>query len=497
MHEPPALDADGVATPDPRALAARCAALEAENALLKRADAMHNELMEMVLEGRGLTSIVERLSALCGNPVAVDDYLYHVIASSHPDEPSDRHWREAVARGVSSREFLDDIAVAAYVRRAGQDKRPVLIPTFPVYGFDRRRLTAPILAGDDLLGYVTLLEARQPFQDVHETVLRRAALILALELMKQRVALETELRLTADFLRDLFSGSYASREAIVNRGGFLGIDLRRPWTLLVLDADDEDALRRACQVDDPALARLRLFEIVRRAVRSCSPGSLAVMHSECMVILTPAGPAPEAPAGGPRALAEVLRREIQWAYPSVTASVAIGGRCVELGDFGRRHAEARRALDALGSLNTRNQTVTLDDLGIYGILFRREDQAELLGFARRVLGPLLEYDRRQRSNLLGTLQVYLEENGAFRASARRLSVHLNTLRGRLERISQLCAVDLRDARTRLNFQVALEIHRLGQPDRPAPPTRDGNGSRGAIGAAGEALPLPQRGNGKG
>jgi hypothetical protein len=50
------------------------------------------------------------------------------------------------------------------------------------------------------------------------------------------------------------------------------------------------------------------------------------MHSECMVILTPAVPVADAPVGGPRGLAEVLRREIQWACPAVTASVAIGGR---------------------------------------------------------------------------------------------------------------------------------------------------------------------------
>ena len=457
---PPATAACGV--PEHANLEARCAALAAENEQLERADQMQRELVEMVLEGRGLVQITERLAALGGNPVAVDDYLYHVIATSHPTEPSDRHWRDAVVRGVTSREFLDDIVVAGYVRRAAQEKHPVLIPAFPEHGFDRRRLTAPILAGGDILGYVTMLEASQPFQDFHVAILQQAALTLALELMKQRVALETELRLTTDFLRDLFSGNYANREAIINRGGFLGIDLLRPWTLLVVDADDEQALCRACQVDDPALAQLKLYEVVRRAVRSRSPGSLAVMHSECMVVLIPTSSATDGAAGSPRALAEVLRREIQWAYPSVTASVALGGSCVNLDDFGRRHAEARRALDALRSLDRRNQTVTLDDLGIYGILFRREDKDELSSFAQRALGPLIEYDRCHGTSLLETLRVYLDENGGLRRTARRLSVHINTLRGRLDRISFLCRVDLRDARARLNFQVALEVLGLRQ-----------------------------------
>lgn len=44
-------------------------------------------------------------------------------------------------------------------------------------------------------------------------------------------------------------------------------------------------------------------------------------------------------------------------------------------------------------------------------------------------------------------------------------MHINTLRNRLQRIAQLCDLDLRDSKTRLNLQIALEVYRLAQRGR--------------------------------
>lgn len=104
--------------------------------------------------------------------------------------------------------------------------------------------------------------------------------------------------------------------------------------------------------------------------------------------------------------------------------------------------------------------MTLNGLGIYSILFRREDPDELLHSCGQYVNPLLEYDQKRGTKLLASLQTYLDENGALRKSARRLFVHPNTLGGRLERIEQPCGLDLQDAKSRLNLQIAFEVYQL-------------------------------------
>jgi sugar diacid utilization regulator len=310
-----------------------------------------------------------------------------------------------------------------------------------------------IVANDEVIAFVTVLEI-EPFRDDLPDTMARAAKLLALELMKRRVAFETELHLRTDFLSVLLSGNFADRDAVVSRAGFLGVDLFRSWIVHLIGVDDLPALCLAAATRNPVAALQHLFEIIRRRVRQRLPGGIVVVQGESIVVLQPAG------AGEPRALAEELRRETDRMLPGVTITVAVSGACQSLDDFPVRYAEARRALDVARGLHRTDQTVALDELGIYGLLFRREDRNELHRFADRLLGPLIAYDAQRGTSLIATLDAYLAEGGAFRATARRLGIHLNTLRGRLDRVEQLAGVDPRDPKIRLDLQIALEIARV-------------------------------------
>ncbi|HKG24020.1 MAG TPA: helix-turn-helix domain-containing protein [Thermomicrobiales bacterium] len=445
--------------------AQRDAGMIEQNATMRFALDLQNGLIDLALAERGASSMVDHLSAKIGNPVALADQLFHLIASSPRGEHGDRHRREALAHGGTPRRVLDDPLVGAYFRLVAERRCPTLLPAFPEHGMDRRRLMAPVLANDEIIGYVTVLEER-PFSEALPATLEQAAKILALELLKRRVALETELHLMTDFLGDLLTGRYANRDAVVSRAGFLGVDLFRSWIVLLVGTDDVPALCAAADAANPVAAHQKLFEVIRRRVRQLLPGGIVAVQGESIVVLHPATTVLSARTNGPDALADELRRETVRMLPGASVTVAVSGVCRSLDDFPVRYAEARRALDVARGLQRRDQTVALEDLGLYGLLFRREDADELRRFADRLLGPLFAYDARRGTCLLDTLDAYLAEGGAFRATARRLGIHLNTLRGRLERIAQLGEVNLGDAKTRLDLQIALEIARVaGQNGR--------------------------------
>jgi sugar diacid utilization regulator len=437
--------------------------LEAENELLVQVATAQDELLRIVVHGRGLLALLDRLSELVGNPVAVSDPLYQVLATSPRTEHGDRfHW-ESVQRGVASRQALDDSAVAPYFRRVEDSHETVLFPRFPELGMELRRLRAPIVGGDRLLGYVTILEERRQLDDLHATVLERATLVLALELMRQRAEIETEYRLIAEFLRDLFADLGDDMATVGRRAALLGIDVLRPWRLLLVDVDDVDELCRQFLSADPVRATEHLADIVRRVVRTRQERAIAVTHGERIVVLYP-----EDGAGGEstaRSLAQVIRHDVRWASRGATVSVAVGGVCQQVSEYRQRFLQAGRALDIARSLKRRDETVMAEELGIYSVLLRREDIGDVVDYAEHLLAPLLRHDAHRGSRLIETLHAYLEENGAFRATARRLHVHLNTLRGRLLRIARLCDCDLADARTRLNFRIALDVYQMTRTGR--------------------------------
>ncbi|WP_459957096.1 helix-turn-helix domain-containing protein [Nocardia sp. IFM 10818] len=76
-------------------------------------------------------------------------------------------------------------------------------------------------------------------------------------------------------------------------------------------------------------------------------------------------------------------------------------------------------------------------------------------FAERVLGPVVEYDRRTGAGLLETLEVFLGCEGSWRQAAERMHVHLNTVRYRIGRVEELTGRDLGRLDDRLDLYLAV------------------------------------------
>ncbi|WUH95668.1 PucR family transcriptional regulator ligand-binding domain-containing protein [Streptomyces sp. NBC_00433] len=78
-------------------------------------------------------------------------------------------------------------------------------------------------------------------------------------------------------------------------------------------------------------------------------------------------------------------------------------------------------------------------------------------FTARLLDPLRAYDRKHRSELIPTLEAFLDCDGSWTRCAGRLHLHVNTLRYRISRIEQLTGRDLARLEDKLDFFLALRM----------------------------------------
>ena len=95
-------------------------------------------------------------------------------------------------------------------------------------------------------------------------------------------------------------------------------------------------------------------------------------------------------------------------------------------------------------------------MGIFCELFRCPP-ARIHTFCRQTLDKLLEYDHDYDADLQITLRTLLDDNFNYKATAEKLFLHVNTVRYRAEKISQLLGIDLNDPDTRFNLYAALRI----------------------------------------
>jgi DNA-binding PucR family transcriptional regulator len=85
------------------------------------------------------------------------------------------------------------------------------------------------------------------------------------------------------------------------------------------------------------------------------------------------------------------------------------------------------------------------------------------GFVTATLGPVLDYDERRGTDLVGTLRAWFDAGGSPARAAEALQVHVNTVTQRLERVGRLLGRGWSAPERALEVHLALRLHRLTGP----------------------------------
>ena len=98
-----------------------------------------------------------------------------------------------------------------------------------------------------------------------------------------------------------------------------------------------------------------------------------------------------------------------------------------------------------------------DNYSIYHCLELCASQVSLLQLCHSAVLKLESYDRKNGTELLGTLHAYLSCHSNVSEAATSLYIHRNTLSKRLEKINDLIHVDFGDAETVFHLMFSYRL----------------------------------------
>ncbi len=279
-----------------------------------------------------------------------------------------------------------------------------------------------------------------------------------------------------DFLEDLLARRITDRENIVARAGELGCDLGAGAGVLVV--------RARPQQPEEGDWRARVLTVAERGARALERSSLAALakagwtrHGRGpnedagaraereLVILCPG---PDAPAA--KRVAAAVLRELEASLPGFIVTVARSRHATDPADLHRAGAEA---LLAANVAEARGLTeLSFEETGAYRLLLpaMSEDPTELEGFFDETVAPLVAYDEQYETELVRTLETFLDADGNVAGTAERLFTHRHTIRYRLERVKELTSLDVgsTDGRERLSLGLkAMRVLGIVPPGGPA------------------------------
>jgi len=265
------------------------------------------------------------------------------------------------------------------------------------------------------------------------------AQVVALEFARQRAEVETETRLTDEFLYGLCTADAEGLRRLERRSSLLGIDLGVPRAVVTIGHDRP--------VDR------WLLERIQREMKARVDGGHLTTFDGDVILLWPV-PDPDSERRLPGQVRDVLNA-CRGRHLPLTAGIGPVTRGVA--DYPSAVREALFARQVAVYSSTDRTIATSADLGMYRMFAHIGGITALRDAVVETLGALLDADRNGNSELTHTLRVYLEKDRRLAETARALHVHVNTLRYRVERISSLLSVDLDDPEVRFFTTLALRL----------------------------------------
>jgi PucR family transcriptional regulator, purine catabolism regulatory protein len=403
-------------------------------AVLRRALSAQERLERVVLSERGLEALAGTLATLVGASVLVFDVRGELLV------------QHAFRRRLGSEE-LGALREGVRERISRRDH----VQFMPALEDPSRGLAIPVAseggAGSGVPApeaWLVAVKDDAPLSDFDRLALRQAVTIVALELLRERVAGDTERRLAGDVLAGLLAGELS------------GIDLQRrlePFGLS--DTVSVLALPKPGNGNDRGQGFQVTESALASALRAEATPSLVATNGQVVALI---------PGMEEEALFSLAERVADRVSGELTGQqVRVGvGRSVAGGEARRSYHEARCTLEAasLGLAGREAKIATYRDLGSFQLLLSLQDDEALKLFCDSILGPIEQSEGYYGGELMRSLEAFIEENGQWERAAKRLFCHRHTLRYRIRRVEELTGRDLASARDRIEFWLALRGREL-------------------------------------
>jgi DNA-binding PucR family transcriptional regulator len=396
--------------------------LREQGDLLSRALRLQRELIDLVLGGRAVSTIVEHLAAQLNAAVWLLDQDARVLAHA-PGGDAEAHLPGP-----------EDLQCAIAQQRRLRDLLPVEISTAtdcpPV-------LMQSVATDSEVFGYLVVRSA--DLGQFGQTVLQGGRLVLALRLLIDRSVAEAEERAGRDLIQDaLLLGRRGHRSAAL--AARLGYDEDGPAIVMAVRMGLPQAAGMATET-----ARRRAWREVRDQVGATTGGLVGVIGGEIVAIMRPEA-------------AEVCGRRIidrlASSFPRARPAIGVSDQRPGLDNLEASYREALTAVAVSDRIGT--EILRFGDLGLYRLFFDAQHTDRIEEHIERWLGPLLRYDTRHHTELVETLAAHLAGTSREEVAA-RLYIHPSTLKYRLRRIREIFSPDFADAESRFNIELALRL----------------------------------------
>jgi sugar diacid utilization regulator len=310
--------------------------------------------------------------------------------------------------------------------------------------------SAPLRVADTVVGTLHMRAKSDPSASMQ----RLLVTMIASEVERVRAPERASESAAADFLRAVLHRELTEREELLGRAKELALDVQEGATMIVARAHPQAPTDEGWRGRVRAVAERGARAVVSRSIAALSERD-GIPGAEVLV-LVPGGE--EATAA--RA-AEGVLREMETALAGYTFALGRSRIAEDPAELSRAASEALLAANVAEGAGD-GVALAFEQTGAYRLLLSTmsENPAELQRFYAETVEPLVAYDEQYETELVRTLETFLEADGNVAGTAQRLFTHRHTIYYRLERVRELSGLDVSSSDGREKLSLGLKAMRV-------------------------------------
>ena len=310
--------------------------------------------------------------------------------------------------------------------------------------------SAPLRVADTVVGTLHIRAKTEPSASMRRLLLT----MIASEVERVRAPERVSETASAEFLRAVLRRELTDRDELLARAKELSLTIEEGASMIVARAHPQAPTDEGWRGRVRAIAERGARAVVSRSIAALSDRD-GVPGAEVLLLIPGGDEATAARA------AEGVLHEMQAGLSGYTFAVGRSRITEDPSELPRAASEALLAANVAEGARE-SDSLAFEQTGAYRLLLSAmsENPGELQRFFAETVEPLVAYDEQYETDLVRTLETFLEADGNVAGTAQRLFTHRHTIYYRLERVRELSGLDVSSSDGREKLSLGLKSMRV-------------------------------------
>ncbi|GAF64501.1 hypothetical protein BTS2_1394 [Bacillus sp. TS-2] len=391
-----------------------------------------------------LEEFVDVISEQLQCPVTIEDANHDLLAYSTHDKQTDEARISTIIGRRVPEKVINRLWKEGIIPKLHQSEEPLIISSISDIGLGNRAAIA-IRKNQEVLGYIWLLEGEQKLNQASVDLLKIVAEKAKNQLLKKNIQRKKKEQNHQEFLWQLITGHLEDHREITSKLYRLSLPTSKPLAILLFSFNNLDS-----ELSKKLLYVAKTTQKLQSLIQTIDDNQLIVLvatenqGSSNSILST---------------FVQTFKQQISERFSMKNVVTGIGYAYDDFKLIKNSYEEALRVvqLKKLYRDELMNSEF-MHELGVFKYIDILKRAEAIHGVEKSaVIEQLKDYDQKNQTNLVETLEVILNKDGNVNEAAKKLHCHVNTLNYRIKRIQEITGISLKDPVQKLGLYLDLKL----------------------------------------